>query len=259
MIEIVDLWHHYGLKPTLRGVSLRVGAGEIVVIMGPNGVGKSTLLSIAAGVLPPFRGHVEIDGLRRRRTIDEEKKARQKTVYLVDNPWLPDHATCSDYILTLGRIYDVEEDRLVEHTNRLLDLFDLRAHADQSISGLSAGQRKKVAICGALATDAPVMILDEPFSGGLDSSGLHTLQRVLRSLAQSRGATMLLAVPVPELVDGLADRVAVLKEGSLLACDTPANLKQSQGTATLSEALEKILNPGKGDRLGEYLTEPGKA
>lgn len=253
MIDIVNLWHHYGVRPTLIDVNLRIETGELVVVMGPNGMGKSTLLALVAGILPPFKGHIEIDGKRRRRSIEEEKAIRKSVVYLPDTPWLPEFATAREFILAVGRLYEVEEDRLFEHGERLLKLFDLQERAEAPIRSLSTGQRKKVGLCGALITDAPVMIFDEPFSGGLDSSALLALQHLFKAMAERDDVTILMAVPVPELVDTLADRIAIIKDGRIVACDAPGELRKRMQTATLGEALEKMIHPERAGQIEEYL------
>jgi ABC-type nitrate/sulfonate/bicarbonate transport system ATPase subunit len=89
MIEVSHISHHYGVKPVLQDVTLSVGAGELVALMGPNGMGKSTLMAIMAGVLWPLKGYVEIDGKRRRSNEENELAIRQKVVYLTAEPWLP--------------------------------------------------------------------------------------------------------------------------------------------------------------------------
>ena len=89
MIELLDVTQHYGVRPVLRGISLRIERGEVVVILGPNGMGKTTLLGVMAGVLSPQQGAVLIDGMRRRGSEEEELAIRKMTVYLPDQPWLP--------------------------------------------------------------------------------------------------------------------------------------------------------------------------
>ncbi len=253
MIEIVDLWHHYGVRPTLRGINLRVAAGELLCVMGPNGMGKSTLLGIVAGVLAPIKGYVQIDGLRRRGSIDEEKTIRRKVVYLPDLPWLPLHVTGREFLLAVGRLYGVEEERLFNHAQRLLDLFDLAGQADSTVSSYSTGQRKKLGVCATLVTESPILILDEPFSGGLDSSALHALQQILKHLADRDDVTIMMAVPVPELVEGLADRIAVIKDGEILACDTADGLRRATGCAgSLAEVLERLIHPQELDNIQRY-------
>jgi len=257
MINVRNLWHHYGIKPTLRDVNLTVQSGELLCVMGPNGMGKSTLLGVVAGLLAPIKGYVEIDGVRRRSSIENEKQLRQKIIYLPDKPWVPAHRSGREFLFAVGRLYSVEEDRLFDHVERLLELFDLAGHADSPISSYSTGQQKKIGICSGLVTDAPILILDEPFSGGLDSSALLALQQVLKHLAQREDVTIMMAVPVPELVEGLADRIAIIKEGQIVACDTADGLKRSASNApTLAEALENLINPQGAEHLKRYFEEP---
>lgn len=78
MIDIVNLWHYYGARPSLRDINLRVEPGQVVAVMGPNGMGKSTLLSVVAGILPAWRGRGAIDGQIRRSSIETEKAIRHK-------------------------------------------------------------------------------------------------------------------------------------------------------------------------------------
>lgn len=259
MIRLTHIWHHYGIRPTLRDINLTVAPGELLCVMGPNGMGKSTLLGVIAGTLAPIKGQVQIDGLTRRQSIDEEKKIREQVIYLPDTPWLPDNNTGREFILGVGRLYNVDEDRLFDHAQKLLDLFDLSDKGDRTISSYSTGQRKKIGLCSALITDAPIMILDEPFSGGLDSSGLLALQQVLKHLANRDDTTIVMAVPVPELVEDLADRIAIIQDGQILACGTADQLRQSADNApTLGEALEQLIHPEGSKNLENYFKTAGQ-
>jgi ABC-type multidrug transport system ATPase subunit len=225
--------------------------------MGPNGTGKSTLLAVIAGLLWPLRGHVEIDGQRRRRTIEEERAIRRKVLYLPAEPWLPDEATGREFLLAVGRIYGIDDDRLRDHVDRLLKLFHLDPIAHAPLRSYSTGQRKKAALAGALVAETPVMILDEPFAGGLDPSGLIALRRVLQHLAERDDRTIVMASPVPELIDGLAHRVAVLDAGRIAVCDTPDNLRQAAGrTGPLGEILEHLTHPHTLEHIDHYLDRP---
>jgi ABC-type multidrug transport system ATPase subunit len=254
MIEVVHVWHHYGVKPVLRDVSLHVEAGELVAVMGPNGMGKSTLLGLMAGVLSPLKGYVQIDGLKRRNSVEEEIEIRKKTIYLPDTPFLPPFSTGREFLLAVGRLYEVEEERLMEHVEQLLKLFDLVEQADSPIRSCSTGQKKKIGICSALISEAPVMILDEPFSGGLDSSALLALGQVLKSLADRKDVTVVMAVPVPELVEPIAHRIAVVAAGRIVAYDTAEGLRKATGTrGDLGEVLEKLLHPEVFNNIKEYL------
>jgi len=254
MIKLVNVWHHYGIRPVLRNVSLHVEPGQLVAVMGPNGMGKSTLLGLMAGILSPIKGHVEIDGRRRLHSVKDEIEIRKKVVYLPDNPYLPQSASGREFLLAMGRLYRIDEERLMDHVDRLLTLFDLTEKADADIRSYSTGQKKKIGICSALATEAPVMILDEPFSGGLDSSALMALSSVLKGLADRKDVTVVMAVPVPELVESLAHKIAIVAQGEIVAYDTADGLRQqAECTGDLSHVLEKLLHPNVLQNIQQYL------
>ncbi len=258
MIRVSGLVQHYGVRPVLRGIDLDIGQGELVAVMGPNGMGKSTLLAAMAGALSPQKGTIEIDGKRRRGSPEEELAIRRITVYLPDHTWLPTNQSGRNFLLTVGRLYGVVDDRLFDHIDRLLRLFSLEAHADAPIASYSAGQQKKIALSGALVSDAKIMILDEPFSGGLDPSGLMAIRKVLGRLAAREDVTVVIAAPVPELLEGLAHRIAILRDGKLAAFDTVDGLRKQAGCdGPLEEALERLIDPHTMENVAHYFEGSG--
>jgi ABC-type multidrug transport system ATPase subunit len=259
MIEVSNVTHHYGQKPVLRDISLSVAEGELIALMGPNGMGKSTLLAVMAGVMWPIKGHVEIDQKRRRSSEEAELAIRQKVVYLPAEPWLPQFRTGRQWLLASGRLYGVSDDRLLPHADSLLDVFDLAEKADSLVSSYSTGQKKKMAVCTALVTDAPILLLDEPFAGGLDPSAIFALKRILLHHKQRRDRTVVIATPVPELVAELADKVGVIAGGKLEAYDTLERFCNRDGQArSLEDAYQAIVNPHTLDKFAKYLEVAGQ-
>jgi ABC-type multidrug transport system ATPase subunit len=252
MINVVDVTHHYGVRPVLKRVNIEVRKGEVAALMGPNGMGKSTLMGLMAGTLWPIKGYVEIDGKRRRESEAIELEIRKQVIYLPADPYLPKSRTGRDWVLAVGRVYGIDEDKLIEHTQRLLDLFDLKKNADSSISSYSTGQQKKIALCGALVTEAPIMLLDEPFAGGMDPSGIAALKRVLQYLAKRDDFTIVMATPVSELVEEIADRVAIVIDGEIRTYETIEDLKRHQGAANLEQAYERLVNPQIEQKMQQY-------
>jgi ABC-type multidrug transport system ATPase subunit len=259
VIELIDITQHYGVRPVLRGVSLRIEPGEVVVILGPNGMGKTTLLGVMGGVLSPQKGEAWIDGMRRRGSEGEELAIRKRTVYLPDQPWLPAQRTPREFLLAVGRLYDVDLERLMTHVDQLIYLFDLSDQGDMPIRSLSAGQKKKVALCSALAAEAPILLLDEPFSGGLDPAGIMTLKRIIQHHQRRKDSTIVLTSPVPELVEEIATRIIVLHDGEILAFDTLDGLQRRTGhRGSLDEVLQRLIFPDTTQKLDAYFQEFGR-
>lgn len=253
MIDVVGLTHHFGIRPVLRNVSFRIETGELVAIVGPNGVGKTTLMSVMAGVLHPLAGHVEIDGLRRRSTPDDELRIRKSVSYLPDHPWLPVDRTGREFLMAVGELYGVLPDRLMDHVPRLLALFHLSDEGDWPIRSYSNGQKKKLALAAALVSDAPILMLDEPFAGGLDPAGLMSLREVLKRLCRDEQRTIVMTAPAPELVDELAQKFLILRDAQLVAFDDLPGLRRLTGCeGSLTEVLATIIAPETGQIIENY-------
>lgn len=253
MIRLENITQHYGVRPVLKNVDFEVPSGDLVALMGPNGMGKSTLMSAAAGLLTPQRGEVFIDGIRRRDNADSEWEIRKRVVYLPDHPWLPMGQTGREFLLAVGELYGIDGALLIDHVQRLLVLFDLINVGDSPIRTYSNGQKKKTAICSALVSECPIMLLDEPFTGGLDPSAVVALKHVLQRLAEREDVTILLATQLADIAEQLAHRVAVIHEGRIIAYDTVASIMKQYGPSErLEEALELIVHPRTIERIDAY-------
>ncbi len=256
IIKVENVWHHYGIRPVLKNVSLEIERGELVVIMGPNGMGKTTLLGLIGGILYPIKGHVEIDGKIRRSSIEAEKAIRRQLVYLPDDPFLPLMSTGEEFLLSVAGLYGIDSLHAMEHTEKLLEVFDLKEKGGSPISSYSTGQKKKLGLCSALLTEAPILVLDEPFSGGLDSAALLAISKILKVLADREDITVVMAVPVPELVEPLADKVVIIAHGEIIAFDSPEGIiRQAGGNISMAEALEKLVHPDQTDNISQYLED----
>lgn len=253
VIRVVDIFHQYSGKPVLQGVSLEVNRGEILGLLGPNGMGKSTLLAVIAGVLDPIDGYVEIDGKRRRVDVDTELAIRRQCVYLPTEPWVPAGLTIREWLWSVGELYDVPKRRRLDHISRLVRLLDLPDDGDRMVQRLSTGQKSKTAIAAALVTDAPVLLLDEPFGGGLDPAGMLALSRVLAFLAHERGRTIVIATPVPDVVEHLADRVAIVRDGVIGAVGRLDELRSFSEADNTAAMYGKLVRPDVEDQIQAYL------
>ena len=255
MIQVSGVFHHFGLRPVLIDVNLTVESGRTLAIIGPNGMGKTTLLNIMAGVLSPAEGMVWINGLQRRSSAEYELLIRKRTMYLPAEIWIPHGITGRDLVLGVGETWGVDNRRLFDHTDRLLKVFQMDRIADAAVSGYSSGQKKKIGLCAALVSDASILLLDEPFSGGLDPAGLTAMKEILKHLTSCQDRTVVLTSPVPELVEEVADDVLILDGGRVLKHAPVRDVIRDSGAVTLNEALRKLIFPETEGELQEYFLQ----
>ena len=226
MIEFRDVSFHRGTTPILRQLSLTVGAGEVVALVGRSGSGKTTLLRLVNRMLTPSSGEVRVSG----RAVGEwqAEDLRRQTGYVVQDVGLFPHRTIAGNIATVPRLLGWTEERIAARVDELLTLVDLppESFRDRWPDELSGGQRQRVGLARALAADPPVVLMDEPF-GAVDPMTRAELHREFLRLQDVSPRTVLLVTHDLLEAAALAARVAVLDEGRLVACDTPQALEHS--------------------------------
>jgi osmoprotectant transport system ATP-binding protein len=227
MIDFINVTASRGRRPVLHGVSLRIEEGEVVALVGRSGSGKTTLLRLVNRMLRPDAGEIRVGG----RAVEEwdEIALRRQTGYAIQEVGLFPHFSVADNIALVPRLLRWDRTRVAARVDELLTLVGLdpaqfRARWPEQLSG---GQRQRVGLARALAGDPPVLLMDEPF-GALDPITRVELHREFRALqAKLRRAVLLVTHDLSEAF-ALADRVGVMHEGRMLACDTPAALAESQ-------------------------------
>jgi osmoprotectant transport system ATP-binding protein len=226
MIEFRDVSFHRGATPILRRVSLTVGTGEVVALVGRSGSGKTTLLRLVNRMLAPSSGEVRVGGRAVGAWPAEE--LRRRTGYVVQDVGLFPHRTIAGNIATVPRLLGWTEERIAARVDELLTLVDLPAESFRNRwpDELSGGQRQRVGLARALAADPPVVLMDEPF-GAVDPMTRVELHREFLRLQDVSPRTVLLVTHDLLEAAALATRVAVLDEGRLIACDTPHALEHS--------------------------------
>jgi len=210
----------------LRDVSIAVGRGEVVALVGRSGSGKTTLLRLINRLIEPDAGRIVIDG--RSSTEWDPIELRRKTGYVIQDAGLFPHLTVASNIATVPRLLMWTTDRIAARVDDLLTMVGLDAavYRDRWPDELSGGERQRVGLARALAADPPLLLMDEPF-GALDPitrSELHDQFRLLQQ--RLRRAVMIVTHDMSEAFV-LADRVAVLHDGEVIACDTASNLRSS--------------------------------
>jgi len=216
-LEATGLTKSYGIHPALEPLDLAVAAGELVMLVGPNGSGKTTMLRMAAGLLEPTDGTVAIDGFP-AGSLD----ARAALSYLPDNPVLYDDLSLVEHLHFIGRLHGVPADELDERGAALMDRFGLTHRADDLPVTFSRGLRQKTSIAIGLIRPFSVLLVDEPFVG-LDQPGKRALTELLVD-AYDQGATVIVATHALEFAE-VAKRCIGLRDGEL-AYDGEASAAQ---------------------------------
>jgi len=210
-------------EPAIRNLSLEVPAGEICVLVGPSGCGKTTAMRMVNRTVEITDGDILIGGTSVRDR--EPAKLRRETGYVIQQIGLFPHRTIAQNIATVPALLDWDGDRVKARVRELLGLIGLGPEmADRYPSQLSGGQQQRVGVARALAADPPVMLMDEPF-GAIDPINRERLQNeFLRLQAELRKTVLFVTHDIDEAIK-MGDRVAVLKQGGVLAqYATPAEL-----------------------------------
>jgi ABC-2 type transport system ATP-binding protein len=232
----------FGDHTALRGLSLEVRGGEVLGLLGPNGAGKTTALRLLCGLLTPDSGHLSIHG---HDLASEPIEARRHLGYVPEGAPLYSNLTPFEHLTLVGRLHEMSSERIASESERLLSGLELLERARDPIGGFSRGMRQKVAIACALLPRPALLVLDEPLSG-LDTTTALVIKAVLRAWAE-RGGAVLVTSHLLEVVERICDRMAILAEGSLLACGTFQELRgQAGGGSNLEEvfrSLTQLENP----------------
>jgi ABC-2 type transport system ATP-binding protein len=214
VIEVTDLQKRYGARRAVDGVTFSVREGEIFGIVGPNGAGKTTTVESIAGLRRPDSGQIRVLGLDPRA---DRQRLRTLVGVQLQQSELPERMTAREALDLFASFYAEPADPA-----ELLGQLGLADQQDTAYRNLSGGQKQRLSIALALVGRPRVAILDE-LSTGLDPQSRRDTWRVVESI-RDRGTTVLLVTHLMEEIERLADRVAVLREGRVIAVDTPAGI-----------------------------------
>jgi ABC-2 type transport system ATP-binding protein len=211
----------YGDKVVLDGVDLSIGKGEVFALLGPNGAGKTTTVKILSTLIPADAGTASVMGHDVRGEAGAVRAAIGVTgQFSAVDDWL----TGEENLLLMGRLLHVPAAERRARAAGLLDLFDLADAAARAPATYSGGMKRRLDIAMTLMGRPRLIFLDEP-TAGLDPRSRHTTWQLIRELVAD-GVTILLTTQYLEEADQLADRIAVLDRGRIVAEGTPKELKQ---------------------------------
>ncbi|AFC99555.1 ABC-type multidrug transport system, ATPase component [Methanocella conradii HZ254] len=223
MIKLRGVTKLYKDFAAVKDLDLDVDKGEILGIIGHNGAGKSTTLKMMVGLVSPTSGSVEVMG---RDMAKDALHVKRFLGYLPEDSPLYENMTVSEYLRFFSELYGMPSKKADERIGLLLG--SLKLPERNKLTGeLSKGMKRKVSIARALLHDPDILVLDEP-SSGLDPLTSFFIVDYLRRL-RAEGKTIVLSAHNLFHVEYVCDRVAILKNGKLLVCDSMANIRKSLG------------------------------
>ena len=222
----------YGKKVAVDNLSLHIKPGEIYGFIGHNGAGKTTTLKACVGILNFEYGNILIDGISIKEKPMECKK---KIAYIPDNPDLYGFLTGAAYLNFIADIYKVPLEIRNKRIEDFADKYEIIDDLGMPINSYSHGMRQKIAIISALIHEPKLILMDEPFVG-LDPKASHTLKNQMREICDNGGA-IFFSTHVLEVAEKLCDKVAVIKDGRLIASGTMAEVK---GNLSLEDAFLEL-------------------
>jgi lipopolysaccharide export system ATP-binding protein len=211
----------YAGRAVVKGVTLEIGAGEIVGLLGPNGAGKTTTFSIVVGLVQPDAGTVRL-GSRDLTDLPMYRRARAGISYLPQEPSVFRKMTVEENLLAILETLDLTRGEQQERADRLLTDFGLdtlRAHRAYTLSG---GERRRVEIARSLVLEPEFLLLDEPFAG-IDPLAVLEIQAIARRLASSGIGVLVTDHNVSETLS-IVDRAYIINAGEILRAGTPLAL-----------------------------------
>ena len=232
MLQIKQLTKHYGTKTAVDGLTLTIQPGEIYGFLGPNGAGKTTTLKCCCGILQPDSGEVFVDGVSMQK---EPLQAKRKLAYLPDEPKLYEYMTGIQYLDFIANVYGVSDAARAERTRIYSERFDLNDALSQPIGAYSHGMKQKLAIISALLHAPKLILMDEPFVG-LDPLASHQLKQTMRAFCDTGGA-IFFSTHVLEVAEKLCDRVAIIKNGTLVRSGP---IEEVRGDASLETVFLEL-------------------
>ena len=221
MLEIHHLTKRYGRTTAVDDLNLGTRPGEVLALLGPNGAGKTTTIRCAVGLAQPTSGTITIDG---HDTRNDPLAAKNATGFVPDRAWFYPKVTAREllrYVASVRKIQDAGA-----RIEALLTRFRLAQHADTLTEAYSHGMRQRLGFCVALLGDPQLFISDEPMVG-LDVQGHRGVKKLFREIAADGRTVIFLTTHTLSVAEEVADRIAVINHGRLIALGTMRELRAS--------------------------------
>ena len=236
MIHTSHLVKKYGDVPAVDDISLDVQAGEIFAFLGPNGAGKTTTIKMLTTLLTPTSGSIQIDGLD---PITQSTEVRRRFGIVFQDPSLDQELTAAENMELHGVLYGVAAAVRHERTETLLKLFELWDRRNEPVKTFSGGMKRRLEIARGFLHTPKILFLDEP-TLGLDPQTRNQLWSQVKALNEREHVTVFLTTHYMEEAERVAQRIAIIDHGKIVAQGTAAELKQQTGADSLEQAFLKL-------------------
>lgn len=228
-LEFQDVEKRFGSVQALKRVSFNVSKGEIFGFIGPNGSGKTTAIRIVLDYLRPDSGVVRVFG---HDPAVKFSSIGPRVGVMLEQPGLHDYLTAEEYLEFYAGLFDLSKPEAATRCHKLLQMMGLSDRAGDLLRTYSKGMRQRVAFARALLNQPRLLILDEPFDG-IDAETRRDLLHLIPRVAGEQGTAVLLTSHNLAEVEQVCHRVAVVKEGRILACDRTDTLRRSVQKQTI--------------------------
>ncbi|QTE27975.1 ATP-binding cassette domain-containing protein [Pengzhenrongella sicca] len=251
-IEAVGLVRHFGSTRAVDGLDLRVGTGAVYGVLGPNGAGKTTAIRMLATLLRPTAGTARVFGLD---VVADAEAVRSRVSLTGQFASVDEDLTGFENLVLLSRLWGYSRPAARQRAGDLLDAFGLADARDRQVKNYSGGMRRRLDIAASIVVTPDLIFLDEPTSG-LDPRSRNQVWEIIRAMVAG-GTTVLLTTQYLDEADQLADRIAVVDHGRVIAEGTSSELKASVGSGALHvRLLDPAQRPEAARVLGQALGTP---
>ncbi|OLC06222.1 MAG: multidrug ABC transporter ATP-binding protein [Gemmatimonadetes bacterium 13_1_40CM_66_11] len=236
MIRVQHLVRSFGSVTAVNDVTFDVRRGETFAFLGPNGAGKTTTIKMLTTVLRPTSGTLELDGLN---PVTQSTDVRKRIGVVFQDPSLDSELTAWENLDIHGVLYHVPRRVRRERAEALLQLFELWERRNDLVKTFSGGMKRRLEIARGFLHTPTVLFLDEP-TLGLDPQSRNQMWTHVKNLNASEGVTVFLTTHYMDEADRVADRIAVIDHGRIVATGSSAELKQQTGADSLEGAFLKL-------------------